>query len=295
MKEDIFLITTGDDFGASTAVNRAVIQAHREGILTSASIMAGGDAFAEAIALSMEYPRLSTGIHLTLARGKAVLPPSRLHRITDQKGNLPENPVYAGFLYFFSSEARAEMEMELEAQILKFMETGLTPTHLDGHLNMHVHPTVLFSVVRLARRYGIPAIRLPREPVGTALKIDRSRFASILLHGIIFRLLCTRAEKAISREGILITDRFFGLLAPGRLRADYLLELLDGLDPGVSEIGFHPALYTPPELRKWAPGYSYREELSALISRKVRDRIRERNIRLIGYRDYREVPLCSGS
>src|ERR1700686_3217662 len=121
MKE---LIINADDFGLSSGANRAIIKAWREGILTSASLMVAGEAFDEAVTLARENPGLQVGLHLTLVQGRAVLSHGGFPSLADNMGDFPTDPVQAGMRYFFLKPLRRQLRAEIEAQIVKFRETG---------------------------------------------------------------------------------------------------------------------------------------------------------------------------
>ena len=278
-----YLIVSGDDFGSSSVVNAGIIRAHCDGILTSASLMVSGTAFDEAVALAKAHPRLGVGIHIGLTRAAATGSPGDLVHLVDSKGNLPEHPVFAGFQYFFNEKIKPQLETEIEAQIRKFLAAGLTPSHIDGHLHFHVHPAVLRILLRLAKKYAIPAFRLPREPLGINLKADRGHHGSKFIHSVIYRWLCRNAEKKLRALNFVFPVRFFGLLACGRMDESYLLEVIESIGPGVTEIGMHPAVEVPPELKKWAPNYRYVEEMNALMSCRVKQKIQSRGIQLSSY------------
>ena len=282
-ESEIVLIVTGDDFGISPAVNAGIIRAHSEGILTSASLMVNGPAFNEAAALAKEHPSLGVGIHISLLRGKALLSPADLPRIVDGAGNFSDAPVSAGFKYFFDRRVRGELEKEVDAQIRRFLDTGLSPTHIDGHLHLHMHPVILDILLELGEKYSVPAFRLPRESLALNLKVDRQNLWLKSLYTVIYRTLCIYAAKRIRKKGIAFPNRFFGLLASGHIKESYLLAIIDNLEPGITEIGMHPALSPPPEVKRWAAGYEFAAELQALMSPKVKDRIRSRGIRLASY------------
>jgi hopanoid biosynthesis associated protein HpnK len=278
------LIINGDDFGISPSVNVAIIRAHCEGVLTSASLMVNGGAFHEAVMMARDHPELGVGIHVTLARGKSALSPKEIPQLADPAGNLPDAPALAGFEYFFSKSVRRQLEREIEAQIQKFLGTGLVPSHLDGHLHLHVHPTILSILLSLAERYAIPAFRLPRESLKVNLKVNRRRIWLKLLYTLIYRSLCAHARRALRARQIRFPDHFFGLLASGEMDEPYLLAVIESLGPGVTEIGMHPALMFVPEMGKWAAHYRHREEFNALISDKVRKSIQSGGIQLTNYR-----------
>ncbi len=284
MKESgLRLIVTADDFGLSPLINSAVIQAHREGILTSASLMVNGAAFEEAVLLAKENPNLGVGIHITLVRGRATLSPNELFPLVNRKGCFSDNPFAVGLRYFVRKEARPLLQKEIEAQIQRFYSTGLTPSHIDGHLHFHMHPTILGIIVRLAEKYAIPACRVPKDRLILNLKDDTQSLGLKFLYFLIYSCLCAYAEKKLRSSRVLFPDRFFGLLASGHMIESHLLRIIENMEPGITEIGMHPALALPPELERWAPRYEYENELKALISPRVRESIRARNIQLTNY------------
>src|SRR5262249_36055756 len=134
------LVVTGDDFGASREVNQAVIEAHEQGILTSASLMIGAPAAAEAVALARAHPRLAVGRPLVVSDGRASLPAREVPRLVDGDGNFRRSAWRAGVRYFFSPATLSELEREIRAQLIGFRETGLALSHVDGHHHMHLHP-----------------------------------------------------------------------------------------------------------------------------------------------------------
>lgn len=282
------LIVTGDDFGLSSKVNAAIAKAHREGILTSASLMVNGGAVEEAVQIARDNPRLAVGIHLALVRGKAALSPGELPGLVDGEGTFPRSPAAAGLRYFLDRGIRPQLEMEIEAQIQKFHSMGLTPSHLDGHLHLHVHPTVLKILVPLMRKYRIPALRLPREDLFQNLMVNPRKAPAKTLLALAYAPLCACAERGCRGGSILLPDRFLGLLDHGHMNEPLLLRMLPRLKPGVTEVGMHPAIGVPPELERWAPDYEYEEEMKTLLSPVVKERIRALNIRLATYRELQE-------
>jgi hopanoid biosynthesis associated protein HpnK len=294
-KPSKILIINADDFGMSPAVNAAVLRAHLEGVLTSTSLMVNGRAFNDAVRMAGDHPDLGVGIHVTLGRGKSTLSQAEIPRLVDPTGSLPDSPTLAGLRYFFSRGVRTQLGKEIEAQIQKFLDTGLVPSHVDGHLHLHVHPTILSILLPLAERYAIPAFRLPRESLKVNLKLNRRKMGMKVLYTLIYRGLCAHAVKALFTRRIRFPDRFFGLLASGEMDEPYLLGVVESLEAGVTEIGTHPALGSGPEQERWAPHYRYREEFNALLSPKVKDAIQSRGIRLANYHALaspRHLPGC---
>ncbi len=284
-------IFTADDFGLSPALNAAVALAHRRGLLRCASLMAAGPESPAAFRLSRERPGLCLGVHLTLIQGRSVLPPAAIPHLVDAQGRFPNHPVAAGWRYFWDPRLLPEIKLELSAQIEAVLQAGLTPWHLNGHVNLHLHPRIFPLVLDLAREYGIPALRLPREDWRTTLALAPDRPLPKVAQGLIFAWLCRRAQSRLRDSGLICNDRLFGLLHDGRLTEDYLLALVPRLKPGVTEIYCHPGLYADAELRRWAPAYRRQAELAALLSPRLRERLAAAGVELS---DFRELSLRVG-
>jgi hopanoid biosynthesis associated protein HpnK len=274
------LIINADDFGISSPVNRAVIKGWAEGILTSASLMVTGEAFVEATELARQNPALQVGLHLTLVQGRSALKHEGFPSLTDHLGNFPEDPVLAGMRMFFVKPLRKKLEREIEAQIERFLETGLPLSHVDGHLNIHMHPTVFDILCRLMPKYGISSFRLSRENLGTELSISTGRPVGKAVDAFIFSTLAKRCLPHLLRRRISFASEVKGLLNSGNITEEYLLKLLGTLKAGTTEIYLHPSESDSQEL----PGYRKKDELDALLSHKVRELIRSEDIVLCNYR-----------
>jgi hopanoid biosynthesis associated protein HpnK len=281
MKE---LIINADDFGFSSGANRAIIKAWREGVLTSASLMVTGVASAEAVALARENPGLQVGLHLTLVQGEAALAHGGFPSLTDCRGRFSDDPVLAGMRYFFLKSLRKQLKAEIEAQIVRFGETGLPLSHIDGHLNIHMHPTVFDILLALMSKHGIDTFRLSRERLFVDLALAGRRAVGKAADAFIFGRLAARCRPELDLRRISYATEVKGLLNSGRMTRDYLLKALEHLKDGVTEIYFHPGCYPDELLRKSMPGYRHEEELAALTSREVRDKLRSLGIRLRNYR-----------
>jgi hopanoid biosynthesis associated protein HpnK len=281
MKE---LIINADDFGLSSGVNRAVIKAWQEGCLTSASLMAGGGAFAEAVSMARDNPGLQVGLHLTLVQGRGVLPYSKFPSIVDRAGNFTIDPVHGGMRYFFVKSLRPQLHREIEAQIVSFRETGLPLSHVDGHLNIHMHPVVFDILGELMPKHGIATFRLSRERLGPDLRIAPRRPAGKAVEAFIFGRLAARCRSVLDRLGIGYAGEVKGLLNSGRMTEAYLLKALDILRDGLTEIYFHPGCLPCDDISRWMPDYRHEEELAALTSPRVKEKIRSLGVRLRNYR-----------
>jgi chitin disaccharide deacetylase len=265
-----YVIFTADDFGLSDPLNAAVAMAHQQGQLRCASLMAIGPRFQAAVGLARQLPQLCLGVHLTLIQGRAVLAPKHLPHLITPQGFFPNNPVSTGWRYFAQSRLLPEIRRELAAQIEAVLGTGCGVWHLNGHVNLHLHPTIFPVVVDLAREYGIPAVRLAREDWRTTLALAPDHPLPKIAQGLIFGLLCHRAERIARAAGLIFNDHLFGLLNDGRMTEDYLIGLVSRLKPGVTEIYGHPALWADPVLMGWAPGYQRQAESAALVSPRLK-------------------------
>ena len=241
------LIVTADDFGASVAVNEAVERAHRDGILTAASLMVAGDAAADAVARARAMPSLGIGLHLVLVEGKPVLPPDRIPALVDSSGHFRADMARSALRMFLDPRARAQLAAEVEAQFAAFAATGLPLDHVNAHKHFHLHPTIAAVVLRIGRRYGMAAIRAPLERGNRGIE---ARWAA-------------RLQRGMRGAGMLVPDQVVGLAFTGAFDTGRMRAAILDLPPGLTEIYTHPA--TADTYPGSAPGYRYRDELAALL------------------------------
>lgn len=257
------LIVTADDFGLSPAVNEAVEIAHRQGILGAASLMVGAPAAADAVVRAHRLPQLRVGLHLVLVDGRPVLPAAQVPDLVDADGCFSTRLVEAGIRFFFVPRVRRQLEAEVRAQFEAFRATGLALDHANAHKHMHLHPTVLTMLLRVGRDYGLRAVRLPREPVGTAptnrsLQLAWSAFIAPWM-GLL--------QHRLGAAGIRCNQFVFGLSNSGAMVEDTVISILQRLPAGLSELYFHPALAdATPDPGQLAAA----AELAALTSPRVR-------------------------
>jgi len=282
------LIVTGDDFGLSPAVNQAIVRAHTHGLLTSASLIVNGPAASEAVALAKAHPTLAVGLHLVLCQGRSILPPDLIPGLVDAEGNFSRNAVRAGLRYFFVRSLRPQLRLEIEAQLATFRATGLVLSHLDGHVNLHLHPTVLAILLELAGQYRIRAMRLPMDDLRSTLALDRKRLGYKLSHAVIFGILCRYARGRFAGAGVHAADRVYGLLQSGDMNEAFLLGLLPRIRDGLVEWYCHVGLPPCRELERWTPTYRHRQELEALTSERVLKAVAAQGLVLTSYRELLE-------
>jgi hopanoid biosynthesis associated protein HpnK len=254
---------TADDFGCCPAVNQAVLTAHRDGVLTGASLMVTGGAFAEAVEIARATPALAVGLHVVLADGRAASPPKAIPRLADAQGRFPKSPIRAG-IRWTSAAAGRELDRELAAQFQRFAETGLPLHHVDGHLYLHLHPAVLERVIRLAKQYGATNIRIPQENFALACRHDPHGRIRKLFRLLALKPFIQQAKRRLREEGLLITDHCYGLLQSGRMSEAYVVAALEQA-AGPVELCFHPT-----EGPRLATLGSNRGDLQTLLSPAVR-------------------------
>jgi hopanoid biosynthesis associated protein HpnK len=267
------LIVNADDFGRSASINEAVICAHQNGILTTASLMVNEAGFDQAVALARENPRLGVGLHLTLLCGHSALAPEKIPGLVNGRKDFTNNPAGAGFRYFFQRKLRSQLREEIHAQFQRFRATGLPLDHVNGHLHMHLHPTIFRILMADLSQLGIERMRLTRDTFRLNMRLASGHFLYRALHVAIFHPLSRGARPAFKRKSIRHTHAVFGLLQNARVDEAFVSRLLEHLPEGDSELYSHPSLD------------EFKHEYDALISPRVRDRVKERGIQLIRYQD----------
>jgi len=278
------VIINADDFGRSEEINEAIIRAHREGVLTSCSLMVSGAAFQQAVRLAKENPRLGVGIHLVTVVGKSVLPHTEIPSIVDEEGNFSNDPNLAGLKYYFSPRARRDIRKELATQFARFAETGLPFSHIDGHLHLHVHPVIFKTALQLGLQYGVKRMRVPTEELTLALGFDKRYRLRKTIHKLMFGALGAYMKRHLKRNGFEYAERVYGNLQSGAMTEDYFLYALEHLHAATNEIYFHPAFYAAQQNLNEEQQQALME-YRALISRKIVERARDAQFNFITYFD----------
>jgi hopanoid biosynthesis associated protein HpnK len=277
------LIVTADDFGLASEVNAAVETAHKNGILTAASLMIGAPAAADAVDRARRMPSLKVGLHIVLTDGYPVSPPSRLPDLVDKSGRFRSDMIRSSVRIFIDPTVRRQVAYEIAAQFEAFVATGLRLDHVDCHKHWHLHPAISGLILDIGERYGMTALRIPSEPVRVLRRIDKQTSSKLSW----VTSTCAALLKArVRRRHLLAADRVFGLAWSGAMTEARLAGLLAHLPDGLTEIYFHPA--TANSFSGAAPGYRYTDELAALVAPRIVFAARDQDIRLIGYSDLAE-------
>ncbi len=284
------LIVNADDLGWSEGVNRGIATAHREGIVTSASLLASGAAFARAAELARSEVRLGIGVHLNLSDGPPVLPAGEVASLVNAEGTFFAGPGRLFLRRLRGRLALGEAEREWDAQIRKVRDAGISPTHLDGHKHVHMLPGLFEMALRLAARHGIGAIRISLEDASLRawLAAGDSRPSAMVmkqsLEAMGLSALAMNAAAQARRAQIATADYFCGLAHTGALTAAGVASLLRNLPEGVTELMTHPG-YADTDLRasRTRLQASREAEAAILTAPEMRNLVAKLGIRLLHY------------
>jgi chitin disaccharide deacetylase len=283
------LIVNADDLGWTEGVNRGIAEAHLHGIVTSASLLANGRAFESAVKLALTTPGLGIGVHLNLSDGPPAADPETITSVVNDRGELSGGPENLLLRLARRSMRLEEAESEWDAQIQKIRDTGIRPTHLDGHKHVQMLPGLFDIALGLAKRHGIPAIRISLEDsrLRTALSSGAQQGGVVIKQGFQARglkLLARDAREQAERWGIATADYFCGIAQTGALAREGVLRLLEILPEGTTELMCHPG-YVDAELENSPTRLkACREaELAIFTDTQVRNLVASQGIRLIDY------------
>ena len=277
------VIVTGDDFGLALAVNEAVELGFQRGILTTTSLLVGEPAAVDAVARARLNPKLRVGLHLALCEGVPSLPPQNIPLLTNRRGELlgPATALVWFTLCAPSASFRRQLEAEIRAQFAAFQAFGLPLDHVNGHNNMQLHPVVLPILIRVAREYGVRAVRVPYEPLLPSWRAARRGFVLRLGVWLVMCVWAARVKRRLRRSGFLVNDYLFGIFDCGAMDGNLLRSIIRQLPQGLSEIHCHPATRRCPELDRAAPHYRHEAELQALLDPLVRETLVSAGVQLV--------------
>ena len=282
------LIINADDFGFTAGVNRAIVEAHSRGIVTSSTLMANGTAFADAVELAQSVPRLSVGCHVVLIDGEPVLAARQLPSLT-REGRFRD-----GLKTFAARALTARMEdeevfAEATAQIRRIQSAGIRVAHFDTHKHTHLFPRILRPVLRAAKACGVAAVRNPfgpRLPMRSSELLQRpnlwTRYAQLRVLGAFAR----KFRAAVEQEGFATTDGTLGIEVTGTLDESLFHSIADSMPDGTWEFVCHPG-YNDADLQKANTRLraSREMELRVLTLPGARGILEERGIQLMSYID----------
>jgi len=284
------LIVNADDFGWTEGVNRGILEAFQNGIVTSTSLLANGAAFAEAVEAARSAPGRGVGVHLNLSNGLPVADRRAVTSLLSNAGEFKGGPESLLLRRARRGLVLAEVEQEWDAQIQKVRNAGIEPTHLDGHKHVHMLPGLFEIALRLAKRHNIGAIRVSLEASSLRAALasgSQQNSAVVMKQGVQARglkLLARHAREQAQRAGISTADYFCGIAQTGELTREGVAQFLKILPEGTTELMCHPGYAdaalqkSPTRLQK-----SRQTELAILTDTGIRNLVASQGIRLIDY------------
>lgn len=276
------LILNADDFGLTRGINQAIIRAHREGILTSATLMATAPEFEGACQQARANPRLSVGCHIVLVGGKAVTGPREIPSLAGQDGALPQSLLAFAAAVTSGRISAGDIERETRAQIEKIRSAGLEPSHIDTHKHTHAHPMVMDAIARAAQSCGIRRIRKPVERLRDSWSAGglSKQLAAVSL----VRLMARHFDHAARKYGLRAPDYFLGMAMTGQLGPLALRRMIETLPEGTAEIMVHPGICDA-DLRNTRSRLQQQRqfELDGLLDADVKHTVEKEGVQLIGY------------
>jgi predicted glycoside hydrolase/deacetylase ChbG (UPF0249 family) len=281
------LIVNADDFGFTHGINRAIVEAQRAATVTSATLMARGAEFDEAVRLAQSVPRLSVGCHVVLIAGSPLCPVQEVTSLLEGA----QRSFRTGWGSFAAAALSGriipeEVEAEVTAQIRKLQQAGIHVTHLDTHKHVHMFPQVLQPLLRAATACGVPAIRNPFEPMRLGLLSQKFGLLTRWL-GVGTLNAFRRAFRRMVRDaGMISPDGSFGVVSTGKCYPSLFRDMIQHIPEGTWELVCHPG-YDDAQLRAMPTRLhqSREEELRILTSPEVPGLLAQNHIRLISFHD----------
>jgi len=281
------LIVNADDFGLTAGVNRAIVEGNRQGIITSATLMANARASEAAIDLARAQPGLKTGCHVVLIDGVPLS--TNLLSLTNGSARFRSSLKQFAMAAVRKKIAAEEIEREVEAQVRKLQSSGITLTHVDSHKHTHMFPHVLRPLLRAARTCGIRAVRNPFEPMRSWPGSMVLGTPGLWLRSIgvtAFGMFAAEFRRVIKEQGMASTDGTVGIAVTGLLDQQKLLRILEALPEGTWELVCHPG-YSDADLQSAGTRLTQSREieLAALTSAATKQALARRKTELISYAD----------
>ena len=288
------LIVNADDLGLTVGVNRAIRETHAHGIVTSATLMASGMAFEDAIDLVRSLPRLSVGCHVVLVDGTPASEPGSIQTLlanrSAQPGRFYSRVAAVAARAVFGRLDPDQLVSEIVAQVQTIQAAGVQVTHLDTHKHTHIFPQILRALVKAARICCVPAVRNPFAPASSLRPRQFSRRPGLWKRYGQVRMLRSFAaqfQEKMKRAGLATPDGVVGVVETGSFDRSLLRQALANLPDGTWELVCHPG-YDDADLRALHTRLlaSRDQERQLLTSPELRQFLDEQAIRVISYREF---------
>ena len=272
------LIVNADDFALHDCISQAILKAINHGIVRSVSCVVTTDYFSEAMNLIWDKKDISVGIHLNLTDGIPVSDKDAIAFLLDKKGFFLRSHAKVIAALSIRPHRLKNVCIELEGQIRKLKDVGVTISHLDSHGYIHMLPFLFPRIAHLAKKYGISFIRIPQE------RISFMRLTccwKVLGLGI----LSCAARAYLRKQNMKYTDFFYGLADAGNMCEDAFIQLLPKIKVGLTEIVVHPGMNIDLLKTKFAWRYHWQEELNLLTGERLRKLISDNGISLANFNE----------
>jgi hopanoid biosynthesis associated protein HpnK len=281
------LIINADDFGLTSGVNRAILEAYTSGVVTSATLIANASAFDEAVHLAALTDQFEVGCHVVLVDGAPIMGTQQVPSLIDHgKGvHFRDGAGSLGLAAWSGRINPQHIAAEATAQMNKLKAAGIRITHIDTHKHVHMFPKVLEALVGAAQACGVRAIRNPFEPLRFAQflrKGDRKRWLQVKALSV----LAGKFREIVHKAGMVTTDGSLGIVATGSLNHASFRDFIENCPEGTWELVCHPG-YVDRDLGniRTRLRQSRALELEVLTSTAAQDLLRHEGIKLISYRD----------
>ena len=300
------LIVNADDFGLTPGVNRAIVEAHQHGIVTSATIMAGAHAFDDAVQRAQSLPvagaRFSIGCHIVLVDGIPLSSPAKIPSLLESSNG---SAGFRGSLGAFATTALTgrinpdEVEAEAITQIRRIQQAGITPSHFDTHKHAHMFPAILRPLLRAAKACGISVVRNPFGP-GDGLPVARVaanlKLATRSLQMSALRSLAPSFRREVASHGLRTTDGSLGVQVTGILDLELFVEIVSRVPEGTWEFVCHPG-YNDRDLDGVHTRLrgSREQELEVLTSPEAKQALEKRGVQLISFKEVERGAIATSN
>jgi predicted glycoside hydrolase/deacetylase ChbG (UPF0249 family) len=275
------IIINADDFGLCTGINKAIQQAHKHGVLTSATIMTNMPAAEEALNMAKKMPNLGIGVHLNLCKGRPLSKEPEVEMLLNADGQFAASLLRLSLLSVIKHRFRNAIRTELACQIQWLIDKGITPTHLDSHKNFHAFPPIFPIVCKLARRFKINAIRYSYEPKqlcqlpwplpteGGKKRANRARALALI--------------NRLQNAELLKTNAMLGIAHMGRIDVNFFkaVTLYSQVEP--AEIATHPGFPEEIEPQMTSMLHQRKGDLDALCSERTKQYFQQAGTELIHF------------
>ena len=290
------VIVNADDFGLTVGVNRAIVEAHEEGIVSSTTLMANAQAFDDAVKrvrlLTDRQPRMSVGCHVVLVDGDPLLPAGQVASLLaggQRNGHFRETLSSFATAALLGKLRPEEIEAEAMAQMQRIRSAGVQPSHIDSHKHAHMFPPVLGPLLRAACSKGVRAVRNPfgaLSPMPFSKLLSQRGLWTRFAQMSVLRGFAANFRAEVKSHGLRTTDGSLGVLVTGTLDQELFASIADSLPEGTWEFVCHPG-YNDADLDnvRTRLRLSRAQELEVLTSAEAKQALERRGIELISYHD----------